>query len=255
MSVNRNAALDLLKWMALAAMVIDHLTYLAPEYLANLVFPGRLAFPFFCGVIAAHVFRQPPGSLADRKNWDYLQRLIMFGCVSQLFFFLYLGHAQANILFTLALGLALALAYHHRASHVGVWVLLIGVLAFGCNWRELISYGLSGILLPMAFVYAMKERTVETWLLPATLAFSANMPNATAVYLVIVKPDLMFANEAIVRLLWQGAIAALSCFLVLWLCRQPLRFKVPVVTRWAYWFYPGHLLALLLMRAGFKAIG
>ena len=248
MPSNRIASLDLLKWLALAAMVLDHLSYLAPEYLANLIFPGRLAFPLFCGVIAAHAFRQPPGSLTDSKNWEYLKRLIVFGCVSQLFFLLYLEQPQANILFTLAIGLALALAYHHRASHIGVWALLIGVLAFGYSWRELISYGLSGILLPMAFVYAMKERTVETWLLPASLAFSANMPNATAVYLLIVKPDLMLASEPFVRLLWQGGIAALSCFLVLWLCRQPLRFKVPAVTRWAYWFYPGHLLFLYLLR-------
>ena len=251
MPSNRIASLDLLKWLALAAMVLDHLSYLAPEYLASLIFPGRLAFPLFCGVIAAHAFRQPPGSLTDSKNWEYLKRLIVFGCVSQLFFLLYLEQPQANILFTLAIGLALALAYHHRASHIGVWALLIGVLAFGYSWRELISYGLSGILLPMAFVYAMKERTVETWLLPASLAFSANMPNATAVYLLIVKPDLMLASEPFVRLLWQGGIAALSCFLVLWLCRQPLRFKVPAVTRWAYWFYPSHLLCLLLTKLAF----
>jgi hypothetical protein len=250
---NRIASLDLLKWLALVAMVLDHLSYLAPGLWADLVFPGRLAFPLFCGVIAAHAFRQPPGMLADMQNWIFLKRLILFGCLSQPFFLFYLEQPQANILFTLAIGLGLALTYHHRASHVGAWALMIALLCFGYTWRESISYGLSGVLLPMAFVYAMRERTVETWLLPATLAFSANMPNATAVYLLIVKPDLMLADDSICRLLVQAVIAALSCFLVLWLCRKTLSFKVPSITRWAYWFYPGHLLILLLLRAGMKA--
>lgn len=247
MTNNRIASLDLLKWLALVAMVLDHLTYLAPGLWADLVFPGRLAFPLFCGVIAAHAFRQPPGMLAYVKNWNFLKRLILFGCLSQPFFLFYLHQPQANIFFTLALGLGVALAYHHRASHVGAWALMVALLCFGFTWRESISYGLSGVLLPMAFVYAMRERTVETWLLPATLAFCANMPNAAGVYLFIVKTDLMLAN-GFGRVVWQGVIAALACIFVLALLRQPLRFNIPAVSRWAYWFYPGHLAALLAIR-------
>ncbi|KQV19586.1 hypothetical protein ASC74_20870 [Pseudomonas sp. Root329] len=43
----RDGALDLLKWLALLSMVLDHLRYVG--YSVDLLYvPGRLAFPWFC---------------------------------------------------------------------------------------------------------------------------------------------------------------------------------------------------------------
>ena len=52
----RDGALDLLKWLALLSMVLDHLRYVGLS-LDGLYVPGRLAFPWFCLAIAANVYR------------------------------------------------------------------------------------------------------------------------------------------------------------------------------------------------------
>ena len=52
----RDGALDLLKWLALLSMVLDHLRYVGLN-LDGLYVPGRLAFPLFCLAIAANLHR------------------------------------------------------------------------------------------------------------------------------------------------------------------------------------------------------
>ena len=54
----RDHALDWIKWLALVAMVLDHM-WQDPGY--GLRVAGRLAFPLFCLAIAANVARQPAG--------------------------------------------------------------------------------------------------------------------------------------------------------------------------------------------------
>ena len=54
---SRDPALDLIKWLALVCMVLDHLHGVLPptlhEYSGWLKVSGRLAFPLFCLAIAA----------------------------------------------------------------------------------------------------------------------------------------------------------------------------------------------------------
>ena len=52
----RSSSLDLIKWLAMLTMVIDHLRLVWPE-ISNLFIPGRLSFPLFCVAIAANVAR------------------------------------------------------------------------------------------------------------------------------------------------------------------------------------------------------
>ena len=56
----RSTSLDLVKWLAMLTMVIDHLRYLWPEATTWLFVVGRFAFPLFCLGIAANVHRQMP---------------------------------------------------------------------------------------------------------------------------------------------------------------------------------------------------
>ena len=55
--MTRDAGLDLVKWLAMLSMLIDHLRYLWPDVYALFVI-GRLAFPLFCLGIAANVVRR-----------------------------------------------------------------------------------------------------------------------------------------------------------------------------------------------------
>ena len=52
----RDGALDLLKWLALLSMVLDHLRYVGWQ-VDGLYVPGRLAFPWFCLAMAANLAR------------------------------------------------------------------------------------------------------------------------------------------------------------------------------------------------------
>lgn len=63
----RDGALDLLKWLALLSMVLDHLRYVG--FSADWLYvPGRLAFPWFCLAMAANLSRD--GS--RKMEWRYL---------------------------------------------------------------------------------------------------------------------------------------------------------------------------------------
>lgn len=244
MSDRRIAAIDLLKWVAIVTMVIDHIAHLAVQRLDFLHVPGRIAFPLFCLVIATHVFRQQPGQLESASNWRWIKRLLIYACVSQPIFTLYIEVATGDIMFTLLLGLALALSYHHRSSHRAAPYLFLAVLVFSLHWRAVISYGVCGVLLPVAFVYAMTQRTLETWLVPALLAFLSNMPSAE-LYSLIVAPAGTFAVDPVMV---AGAImAAFACWIGLWVCKQKIPFSVMPVTGWAYGFYPLHLAFLALV--------
>ncbi|HCH7771274.1 TPA: conjugal transfer protein TraX, partial [Pseudomonas aeruginosa] len=82
--MRRDAGLDLIKWLAMLTMVIDHLRYLWPQAEGWLFFIGRLAFPLFCLGIAANVSRSRPGQLYTTGNARYLIWLGVFSVVSEL---------------------------------------------------------------------------------------------------------------------------------------------------------------------------
>ena len=58
----RDTSLDLIKWLAMLTMLLDHLRYVWPET-GWLFVVGRLAFPLFCLGIAANVARSRAGEL------------------------------------------------------------------------------------------------------------------------------------------------------------------------------------------------
>lgn len=237
--------LDLLKWVALITMVIDHAVYLAPERLAVLHIPGRIAFPLFALVMALHVFRQFPGDIHRPENGTWIKKLIIFGCFAQPAFTMFIGAATADIMFTLALGLGVALAYHHRSTFAPAMVCIFAMVLFSAHWNQYISYGVCGVLLPVAFVYALEKRTVETWIAPALLAFVMNVP-LPMLHSLVLEPVETYQDGNQMTLLGAFA-AALTCFIGLAVCRQKVAIKVPAVGGWAYSFYPVHLVFLTLV--------
>ena len=123
----RDAALDLLKWLAMLSMFIDHLRFVWPE-LAWAFVPGRLAFPFFCLAVAANVRR---GVL----SWRYLLWLVVFALLSEWPYRLLVGNsATLNILPTLALGLLIAQGVAHDQMRArGLALLALGVAWWGSS--------------------------------------------------------------------------------------------------------------------------
>src|SRR3990167_2193785 len=100
----RDAALDLLKWLALLSMSIDHLRHVWPPLYA-LYIPGRLAFPLFCLAIAANLVR-PAGRPRLPVPLRYLGLLLLFSLLSEWPYRLLVQAPQSlNVLPTLVLGL------------------------------------------------------------------------------------------------------------------------------------------------------
>ena len=79
--LRRDPGLDLLKWLALLSMSLDHLRHVWPQLYA-LYIPGRLAFPLFCLAIAANLAR--PSAQRQRPiPLRYLGLLLGFALLSE----------------------------------------------------------------------------------------------------------------------------------------------------------------------------
>jgi hypothetical protein len=232
--MKRDAGLDLVKWLAMLSMLIDHLRYLWPDAYGLFVI-GRLAFPLFCLGIAANVARTRPGELFSEGNARYLGWLLAFSLLSELpYHLLSPASATLNVMPTLSLGLLVAWGVHHADRNS--LFLAIAALVVALLLHQQLMYGVIGVTLPAAFVLGLKG--LRWWPLPVALAVLANSRNRWLVEWGIVPETLaMFA------------MAGVAVLLGLALLRQPMSCKVWPVGRWGYFFYPGHLAVLAGLRA------
>lgn len=231
--MKRDAGLDLVKWLAMLSMLIDHLRYLWPDAYGLFVI-GRLAFPLFCLGIAANVARTRPGELFSESNARYLGSLLAFSLLSELpYRMLSPESATLNVMPTLSLGLLVAWGVHHADRNS--LFLAAATLVVALLLHRQLMYGVIGVMLPAAFVIGLKA--VRRWPFPVALAVLANSRNRWLVEWGIVPETLAMLTMA------GGAVV-----LGLALLRQPMPFTVRPVGRWGYWFYPGHLAAIYLMK-------
>lgn len=234
-SPSRDAALDLIKWLALLTMLIDHLRHAWPE-LYFLYVPGRLAFPLFCLAIAVNVAR-PRADDAGGVTARYLGWLLLFSLVSEWPYRLLVPTAESlNVMPTLVLGLLIANAVQRtdiQARWLGTGALATAVLA-----HEWLMFGVFGALLPAAFLLALRGPR-GVWLLPMLGCLAANY--WAPFYADAARGD-PFAWSVLAMCLFAPLLGLLL------LRRQP-PFPVPPVRRWAYLFYPAHFLVLVALRS------
>lgn len=91
---------EILKWIAIATMTIDHVGAIIYPELIILRIIGRLAFPIFCYLLVL-------GAESTRNIRNYFIRLFIFALISQVPFYLALGYGPfelLNIFFTLSFG-------------------------------------------------------------------------------------------------------------------------------------------------------
>jgi TraX protein len=232
----RDAALDLLKWLAMLSMVLDHLRYVG--WSANVLYvPGRLAFPWFCLAIAANLARTGVGSANAGAQWRYLAWMLVFAGVSELPYRLYM-QAEAttlNVMPTLALGLLVARGWQQRTSlAVGVAVVAFATAVL-CQAQ--LMFGFFGVMLPLVFLWVLRGPWYGA-VLPGLVCLASNA-----------WPE-MFAAAG-----WGDPIsigAIIACLLAPLVGVMLLRGKPDVAVwpmrRWAYAIYPVHFLLLLGLR-------
>nr|WP_314567976.1 TraX family protein [uncultured Pseudomonas sp.] len=234
--VKRNHGLDLVKWIALITMVLDHLRLVWPELGLTFIL-GRVSFPFFCLAIASNVARGVPGRLMTLTNGRYFAYLVFFSMISEVPYRYFSDSNTLNVFPTLTLGLLIALGMYQRKLS-GVCLSLAALVVAGV-FEESIMYGVYGALLPAAFMLAIKRPGLPILaLLPAIICVLMNS-----------------RFGALERALTLDAFAALaliaafsSALFGLWLTRCRLTVDIWRVQHWAYWFYPVHLVVLQLIR-------
>jgi len=226
------APLDVVKLVAAAAMVCDHVndTLLDHDHLA-LWYVGRLAFPLFCLVFALNLARG--ASLAG-----YVARLTPFAILSQPIYRAAFHDGLDNILVTLLLAGIVAILLEERPKLVQHAVFAVAAAAaFAAPWTPIstgLCFGMAGLLLPAALKLVLEgRRDVAPW---ATLLF---------VGLNWFPRDELF--DSLAAPLFVLAVATATLALAQRLVGRP-RF----LPRYAlYAFYPLHLLALI----GWRALG
>ncbi|MGV8918968.1 MAG: TraX family protein [Pseudomonas sp.] len=234
----RNKALDLLKWLAMLSMVLDHLRYLGEPL--NVVYaPGRLAFPWFCLAIALNLARGGPRVVSRSAEWRYLGWLVVFAVVAELPYRLYLPEGEAttlNVLPTLALGLLVAKGWLQRNALNRV--LALGTLLLAAIFQQKIMFGFWGVLLPLACLLVL-HRPLWWALLPGLVCLASNA--WPQIFAAVGWGDPISIGALLACLL--GPMLGLA------IVRSKPGFAVWPMRRWAYAIYPLHFLALWALRS------
>ncbi|PCR98518.1 conjugal transfer protein TraX [Pseudomonas fluorescens] len=227
----RDGALDLLKWLALLSMLLDHLRYVGIS--ADWLYvPGRLAFPWFCLAMAANLARDG----ARKTEWRYLGWLLLFSLLSEIPYRLYIPDPDTlNVMPTLALGLLVARGWQDRAlisRLLGISALLVAAL-----FPERLMFGLFGILLPLAMLLAFRKPWYFS-LLPGLVCLAANQWQ-------VLYESAQFGNRVAI---FGIATCLIAPLLGMFLLRHVTFLRAPPMRRWAYVLYPAHFMVLLGLR-------
>lgn len=125
-----NGTAEALKWLALAAMTVDHVnTFLTGRAHPALFAIGRVAFPIFALVLACNLTR--PGIDHART----IRRLLFFGLLAAGPFYVMTGHwLPANVMFTFAVAVGVIALWQRGRDVAAVVLFLVGGLFVDYQW-------------------------------------------------------------------------------------------------------------------------
>ncbi|MGF6126709.1 hypothetical protein QF019_001917 [Pseudomonas frederiksbergensis] len=229
----RDGALDLLKWLALLSMVLDHLRYVG--YSVDFLYvPGRLAFPWFCLAMAANLSRTR--TAVTSAQWRYLGWLMVFSAISEIPYRLFIPDPDTlNVMPTLVLGLLVARGWQQPTLQSRL--LAVGAVLLAAVFPERLMFGFFGVLLPLAMLLVIR-RPWYFGLLPGLVCVAANQWQ-------VLYAAARMGNGAAIFGIAACLVAPLAGVLLL---RHAGRLKPPPMRRWAYALYPAHFLLLLAIR-------
>ncbi len=211
-------------------MLVDHFNaFVNPNYNQTLFEIGRIAFPLFALVLGYNLARIP-----SDKMPKIMLRLLMFGIMATPVYIILGGGLQhwwpLNILFTLCLATTivylLSLLTHNRwAVHARMAAILLFVVVGG-----LVDYFWVGpALVIVVWRLFSGISAVESTILQVLLSGLFGL--------------LCVMNDSLATLLALPII-----YLAIVTCQN---IRLPRMKWFFYWFYPGHLVALFLIRTSF----
>lgn len=145
----------IIKIIACITMVLDHIKYVyEPSMNFATLYLGRISFPLFA-------FLLTEGYVHTSNLKKYINRLIIFGVISQIPFMIfrtYVGNwLMLNIMFTLLLGL-IAIIIYDKIENKYISIPLV-VLIIYCGKILQVDYGWYGVLL-IFLLYLFKNHKV-----------------------------------------------------------------------------------------------
>ncbi len=222
-----NNSLTAMKLIGIAAMLIDHFNaFVNPDYSRIFFEAGRIAFPLFVLVIGYNLARIP-----SDKMPKIVLRLLMFGIMATPVYIILGGGLQhwwpLNILFTLCLA-----------------TIIVYLLSLPAYNRWAVTARMTAILL-----FAVIGGLVDyLWLGPALVivvwrlfsGISAAESTILQVLLLGLFGLLCVMNDSLATLLALPII-----YLAIVACQN---IRLPRMKWFFYWFYPGHLIMLFLIK-------
>lgn len=234
MNINiSNSALTALKLLGITAMVIDHYnSYIKPEYNQLLFEIGRLALPLFVFVLGYNLTR-----ITRKTMRKTMLRLLVFGVIATPIYNI-LGNSlwswwPLNILFTLLVATTTIYLLSVPLSSRFIVPVRLAAVIFFIVTGSMVDY-----------IWVGPALVVATWCLFKEFSRVSN-PERVFVYVVLamLAALLCMLNSSL------SALLALPIILVVVFLFQHDALPIPRMKWFFYWFYPGHLLALLLIKS------
>lgn len=230
--------LDCVKLLAALLMVVDHLTHIGVVAVDWKVFVGRGVYPLFAYAVACHL-------IAGRINLSRnTLRLMAFGVLSQpltmlLFYNPENPQVQLNILFTIMLSL---FVFHVLKIIGGIRAhILVVLMIFLAPLEIMIEYGTAGIVLPSVFALAMQGKKMGyVYSLAALLLLNSTVSEGLYTQMQWWLPNVLLGFFALLILV--------ICVFLSWQWAHRASSQQRIMPRFfLYWFYPLHLLGLIVL--------
>jgi hypothetical protein len=186
MQRNFDVGREILKWIAVATMTVDHVGAIFYPSYEVLRIIGRISFPLFSFLIAL-------GMESTHNVKNYFIRLFIFALISQIPFSLALGTGileHLNIFFTLSFGV-LFIYFLQKKSMLILLPMLVSILNF--------DYGVYGILI-IGSMYILRENAKLgiTSILVLNLVFLPQW--STQIFSLLALPIILLYNNGFLNI-------------------------------------------------------
>lgn len=244
----RNNNIDMIKWLAIITMVVDHLRYIIPRYQLESIAVGRLAFIMFALALAFNAMQ-----LVDNKKYKslktYYLNLIFWFFISELpYQWSAQGHTfgTKNIMLTLFLGLSCILLLNITNKNNLNYVLFILLLMLCVVINQSIQYGFLGVLLIVVFYLTLKaKQKIYKYIGVAVAIILACACNLQ--YYDSIIADKGFFDIWVQSMLMGCILGTVFALALVFDLFNTSKLKVKPVGKWGWWFYPVHLMIIFLI--------
>lgn len=206
-------------------MFIDHVGYATIGKFSYLNLIGRIAFPIFA-------FQATQGYIYTKNFKKHIIKLLIFGCISQIPFMLFLStfnnQFYLNIFFTIILGLLAIYCFDKIKNKILGFLIVLVISIIG--YFAKVDYGFFGVFIIFLF-YLFRNNKFIMALTCIPLCFIRYLPN------IISYPFLLN------RYLLCGLFTSISVLFILAYNNK----QGPKSKYFFYIFYPLHLLILYLI--------